>query len=59
MLITLSLQKQKDGSVIAYDDKGNQKCHWAWWHSSKPDRRFKYVMYNCYKWAVVWLDDVI
>lgn len=26
---------------------------------SRPDRRFKTVMLNCYKWRAVWLPDAI
>lgn len=26
-------------------------------HARVPDRRDKYVMLNCYRWRLVWLDD--
>jgi hypothetical protein len=44
--------------VLAYAEPDciKPKAHWQWWHKGKPDKRFKYVMLNCYRWRIVWVD---
>ncbi len=27
---------------------------WQWYASNRPDRRNRYVMFNCYRWRAVW-----
>jgi hypothetical protein len=50
--------KRRD--VVAYSDPeaSQLKARWPWHYRSKPDRRFKRVMLNCYRWRVVWLPDL-
>lgn len=26
-----------------------------WWQKSKPDRRYRYITLNCYKWRLRWI----
>lgn len=46
--------------VVAYADPEatQHKARWPWHYRSKPDRRFRRVMLNCYRWRVVWLPDL-
>ncbi len=30
---------------------------WHWYNERKPDKRYRRVMLNCYRWPVVWLED--
>lgn len=52
-MITIKLQKHKNGSVLAFK---NGKCcaHWPNFHSKKPDYRHKHVMLNCYRYKIEW-----
>lgn len=47
--------------VVAYSDPDCRtfKARWRWWHSSRPDRRFKRVTLNCYRWRLEWLPDLV
>lgn len=61
-LLTLYLRKElhKGLPVVAYyrDAEARQlACINPW--PSKPDRRFKYVMLNCYRWKAYWLPDLV
>ncbi len=45
--------------VVAYEDPTGLTAKGRWpWHHSKPDRRNRYVMLNCYRWRAVWLPDL-
>lgn len=48
----------KTFDVVAWDDaaKTNKKCHWAWYNDSRPDKRHKTVMFNCYRYNIVWIN---
>lgn len=43
--------------VCVYADRAGKtlKGRFAWYLSSKPTRRNKYVMLNCYRWRLEWL----
>lgn len=43
--------------VMAYKEPEcvHPVAHWACDNSQRPDKRNKTVMFNCYKWKVVWL----
>lgn len=45
--------------VQVYRDRAAKKpfARFAWYSSTKPTRRNKYVTLNCYKWELVWLAD--
>lgn len=49
--------------VAAYSDhearEGSQVCKWSYeYHDKLPDRRNKYVAYNCMTHHAVWLEDL-
>ena len=54
--------KAKRFDVVAYK---SAECvtpcaRWPWHYTkSKPTRRNKRVMFNCYQWATVWLPDAV
>jgi len=60
-MLELFLTKVPEGrsfSVEARKRPGREViARWPWWHSKRPDRRFKRAMLNCYLWKIVWLDD--
>lgn len=43
--------------VLAYKEPEciRPVAHWCVGQSNRPDRRFKYIMFNCYRWRAVWL----
>ena len=45
--------------VVAYSDKDatTMKGLWGIQIEKKPDRRNKYIVLNCFKWRVIWLND--
>lgn len=46
--------------VAAYRDQGATEPCARWpWHYRKPDRRNRFVMFNCYRWEAVWLPDLV
>ena len=64
-LLTVYLEKTKDlgakgknFSVIAWADKNKveRKCVFPWYSTNKPVKRNKFVMINCYKWQIEWLN---
>lgn len=49
----------KRSDVVAYRDRECLKPIARWsWYLTRPDRRFKRVMLNCYQWRAVWLPDL-
>ena len=54
-MLTLYAKKKDNGNVILQDANGNLKCEFSKYHSSKPDKRYKYVMYNCFRYKLEWL----
>lgn len=42
--------------VLAYKEPEciRPVARWTWDNSQRPDRRFKSVMLNCYRWRAVW-----
>ena len=63
-MITVYARKEpsKDGSrgrsdVQIYRDAActTPFARFSWWCSNKPDRRFKRVTLNCYRWLIHWL----
>lgn len=47
----------KKFDVVIYSDKEgqNKKCVFRWDLSSKPTRRNKYVMINCFRYKLEWI----
>lgn len=46
--------------VAIYKDAACTELVARWpWHraGTRPDRRYRRVMLNCYRWPVVWLED--
>jgi len=63
-LLPIYLQKQPDGSVIAYHDRHQAKAKIMWaawdkWNSQKPTRCNKWIHLNCWTWKAIWLKDAI
>lgn len=54
MLLPIQLIKNADKSVSGMLPSG-QVVTWDKWHSSKPTKRNKRIMLNCYYWAPVWV----
>ena len=54
-LLTVFCKKQDDGSVTVYRDTGEVFCVIDRYNNSKPDRRFKYMTLNCYRWRIRWI----
>ena len=54
-------QAAKTRDVVAYRDAACtiRAAVWPWHYASKPDRRFRRVMFNCYQWAANWLPDLV
>jgi len=53
-LLTVTAVKNIDGSVSIYRENGDLFVMFDKYHPGKPDRRFKYISLNCYKWALNW-----
>ena len=50
--------KDLSGDVRLFADPlaGTPLCTWQPWHESRPTRRNRWVMYNCYRWKLIWLN---
>lgn len=57
---TLALGVTGKFDVQAYKDEActERFARWSWDQSTKPTRRNKTAMVNCYRWQLVWLDDL-
>ena len=46
----------KEMDTVLYRDTAHtdEKARIPWHHSNCPDRRYKYVMLNCYRWRISW-----
>lgn len=46
--------------VVAYRDAACTvaAARWNWFFRSRPDRRYKHVTMNCYRWRTKWLPDM-
>lgn len=53
-ILTLYAKKRPDGCVEIRNSNGSLKAFYDKFHSQKPDYRNKYIIINCYKWALVW-----
>ena len=53
-LITLTATKLPNGAVRITNPDGAVKLTIPADHSSKPDRRYKYITLNCYRWRLEW-----
>ncbi len=44
--------------VVVYRDAACKEvfCRWPWYFNSKPTKRHKVIMLNCYKWRVIWIE---
>ena len=40
--------------VVAKDMFGDIKGTWPWYYKSKPDKRYKSVVLNCARYAIIW-----
>lgn len=57
---TLASSAYRQRDVVAYRDPECKRPagRWPWWHTqSRPTRRNRYVMLNCYRWRAVWLPE--
>jgi hypothetical protein len=59
-MLTLYLKKvfhNHGFDVLAYREPECVRpvAHWRAGMSNRPDRRFKFVMFNCYRWRVEWI----
>jgi hypothetical protein len=56
MLIMLYAKKAENGAVdIFKSPNGELYATFPSWHSGKPDKRFKYLTLNCYRWRLEWI----
>lgn len=44
--------------VQIYNSDKEPVVRYKWYHGSKPTRRNKYLMHNCFRYNLVWLDDL-
>ena len=46
--------------VVIYKERNTKDpfCRFMWDSSSKPDRRNKTCMINCFRYNIVWLEDI-
>lgn len=61
LILYLQKQHRPEGfDVVAYRDAdgAERAARWPWWQSNRPDRRNRWVTFNCYRWRVEWLPDV-
>ena len=65
MLLTVYCRKVENTpprsfSVEVYRDKEMTRkfVDFAWWQTSRPDKRNKFITLNCYKWRIEWLPDL-
>lgn len=56
-MYTVYLHKFHDGEVVAYADNLAMRrlAKWPSDYSNKPTKRNKYVMINCWKYAIEWI----
>lgn len=55
-MLSIYAQKSDDGSVILLDFNTKEKVATYPSHlSNKPTKRNKYVMFNCYRYNLVWV----
>jgi len=52
-MLTITLQKHKNGSILAFKN-GVCCATWSSFLSKKPDYRYKYVTLNCYRYKIQW-----
>jgi hypothetical protein len=52
-MLTIELARNPDGSVTGRMPDG-RLVTWARDHSSRPDRRYRHVMVNCYRYRIIW-----
>lgn len=51
---------QRRFDVVAYKDQAATKAagRWPWYYTSKPDKRRRWQMLNCFLYRAVWLPDL-
>lgn len=42
--------------VVALDVNNKEYARWPWYYRSKPTRRNKYTMLNCYRYKIEWVE---
>jgi len=59
-LSATELKQKRHMDVVVYEDSmcRTPKARWSWYQSSKPTRRNHTIMLNCYRWRLVWLEDL-
>jgi len=55
-LLTLKAQKQQNGDVHLFNQSGQRVACYDRFRSNKPDRRYKFVMHNCFRYKLEWID---
>ena len=58
-MLNLYLRKAEHNygfDVLAYKEEAClvPVARWTWDNPDRPDKRFKSVMFNCFRWGVVW-----
>lgn len=54
-LLPITLKKNEDGSVTGTLPDGKE-CRWDKFSSTKPTKRNKKIMLNCYYWEPIWIE---
>lgn len=56
-LLKLYAVKDNSGNVLIFRDREqtNHACTFGVWRSDRPTRRNRWLMFNCYKWGLVWI----
>ncbi len=55
---TDSLCPSKKDVCLYRDAEGTQRvARHPWHYSSTPDRRYKWIMHNCSRYRLLWLDN--
>lgn len=56
--LTLPSENRKD--VVIYSDQAGTEFvgRFPWWHKALPDRRYRYITLNCYRYRLLWLPEI-
>ena len=46
--------------VVLYRDEActDRAGRWPWFDNSRPTRRNRSIMFNCWRWRIVWMPDL-
>lgn len=58
MLLSVYAQKMPNGDVLITRENGEKFARYDGSSLYKPTRRNKFITLNCYKWALVWKQEV-